>query len=408
MRIALLTYNYPPLRTSAAVQMRDLARKLAELGHEPTVIAPAFGASGGWKMEASGGVQVFRAPTPAIHVGGNIRRALGEAVLPLSMYWGLRQSPLRKVRWDAVIWYSPTIFFGPLVWAMRRRHGCPTYLILRDIFPEWAVDLSLMRKGPAYYFFKVVAALQYAVADTIGVQSPSNAAFLEHWRGHGRRKIEVLHNWLAPAKDIGCSIELSETSLAGRTIFVYIGNMGVAQALDIFLDVAQSMSRREDVGFLFVGRGSELPSLKRQIRERALQNVLLHDEVEPEEIPGLLAQCHVGLVSLDPRHRTHNVPGKFLSYMQAGLPVLARVNPGVDLKDLIETESVGLAFVGQSSAELSALAERLADLPSEREQMSARARLLSDRMFVPRIAAQQLLAALAPRSANDTLSTPGR
>jgi hypothetical protein len=54
--------------------------------------------------------------------------------------------------------------------------------------------------------------------------------------------------------------------------------------------------------------------------------VVFHDEIHPDEIPGLYAQCHVGMVALDPRHKTHNIPGKFLTYMQSGLPVLANIN----------------------------------------------------------------------------------
>jgi len=64
--------------------------------------------------------------------------------------------------------------------------------------------------------------------------------------------------------------------------------------------------------------------------------VLFYDEIDPDEIPGLYAQCHVGIVALDPRHKTHNIPGKFLSYMQSGLPVLASINPGNDLVELIQ------------------------------------------------------------------------
>ncbi|WP_211160137.1 hypothetical protein [Aromatoleum aromaticum] len=55
----------------------------------------------------------------------------------------------------------------------------------------------------------------------------------------------------------------------------------------------------------------------------------------------MYAQCHVGVVALDRRHKTHNIPGKFLTYMQSGLPVLANINPGNDLVDLIDSEQVG-------------------------------------------------------------------
>ena len=90
-------------------------------------------------------------------------------------------SPFRRAKWDIVTWYSPPIFFGPLIWKLRRNSGARTYLILRDIFPEWAVDLGLVRKGPVYLVFKAIAAFQYAVSEVIGVQTPSNLVYLANW-----------------------------------------------------------------------------------------------------------------------------------------------------------------------------------------------------------------------------------
>ena len=99
---------------------------------------------------------------------------------------------------------------------------------------------------------------------------------------------------------------------------------------------------------------------------RGLNNVLFFNEIDSSEIPGLLAQCHVGLVALHPDHKTHNIPGKFVSYVQYGLPVLARVNAGTDLARLIEERGVGKVYVGNSVDELKRLAEELIDQDSER------------------------------------------
>jgi glycosyltransferase involved in cell wall biosynthesis len=373
--------------------MRDLAAELVKSGHDPTVIIPDRQLATPWAVQSERGVRVLRVAAADFRAGGNVHRAIVEACLPFVLYRGLRRSPLRSEAWDAVVWYSPSIFFGPLVWLMRRTRRFSTYLILRDIFPEWTLDLGIMRKGPAYAFFKAVAALQYRIADTIGIQSPSNAVYLRRWSA-GRR-IEVLQNWLAPAPNAGCRLTVASTSLAGRTVFVYIGNMGVAQSLDIFLDAAELLQQRADIGFLFVGRGTDSKRLATEASARKLRNMLFHDEIEPEESSGLLAQCHVGLVALDPRHKTHNVPGKFLSYMQAGLPVLARVNAGIDLADLIEREQLGSVYFGDSTQELAQAMERLADSPQERERMATRARAVYEHSFSPSAAVRQIVAALS-------------
>jgi glycosyltransferase involved in cell wall biosynthesis len=388
--IALISTDYPPLRTSAAVQLRDLAQQFAALGHRPVVIVPSSLPDKPWTVERLDGIDVLRVAAPPTRAPSFVRRAFAEMWLPFAMYRNIRRSPFRRAKWDIVAWYSPPIFFGPLIWKLRLNSGARTYLILRDIFPEWAVDLGLVRKGPVYLVFKAIAALQYAVSEVIGVQTPSNLVYLSRWASP-RRRIEVLHNWLAVTPDVGCSIAVRNTALAGRKIFVYIGNMGVAQGMDIFMELIQSLRHREDIGFLFVGRGSEFAKLEAEKTSRDLNNVLFFDEIDSSEIPGLLAQCHVGLVALHPDHKTHNIPGKFVSYVQYGLPVLARVNGGTDLERIIEDEGVGKVYVGNSVGELKRLAEGLADDDVLRRSMSERGRQLGGRMFSPETAARQIV-----------------
>src|SRR3954468_11640544 len=394
--IALISTDYPPLRTSAAVQLRDLAQQFAALGHRPVVMVPAPGSSEPWTVERSEGIEVLRLAAPPTRAPTYVKRALAEMGLPFAMLRGVQKSPFRSAKWDLVVWYSPPIFFGPLIWRLRRGSAARTYLILRDIFPEWAVDLGLVNKGPVYPVFKAIAALQYAVADVIGVQTPSNLAYLSRWSKSPRRRVEVLHNWLSVTREVGCSITVGNTALAGRTIFVYIGNMGVAQGLDIFIELIQSLRHRNDIGFLFVGRGSEFAKLEAEKASRELTNVLFFGEIDSSEIPGLLAQCHVGLVALHPDHKTHNIPGKFVSYVHYGLPVLARVNDGTDLERLIEDEGVGRVYAGNSVGELKRRAEELADDDVLRHAMSERGRQLGRRMFSPVTAARQIVRSVTP------------
>jgi glycosyltransferase involved in cell wall biosynthesis len=390
--IALISTDYPPLRTSAAVQLRDLAPEFVAQGHRPVVIVPSPMSGKPWTLDQLDGVEVLRVAAPATRASSFVRRAIAEMWLPFAMLRNLRKSPLRSAEWDLLVWYSPPIFFGPLIWALRRTSGARTYLILRDIFPEWAVDLGLLRKGPSYLVFKAMAALQYALAEVIGVQTPSNLAYLSKWQSRNRR-VEVLHNWLAVTPNVGCSIAVEKTALAGRKIFVYIGNMGVAQGMDILIELVESLRERKDIGFLFVGRGREFSNLVAEKASRGLDNVLFFNEIDPSEIPGLLAQCHVGLVALHPDHKTHNIPGKFVSYVQYGLPVLARVNAGTDMARLIEEQVVGKVYVGDSVQELKRLAVGLVDDDATRNSMSERGRRLGRAMFSPASAAQQIVGA---------------
>lgn len=115
---------------------------------------------------------------------------------------------------------------------------------------------------------------------------------------------------------------------------------------------------------------------------------MFRDEIHPDEIPNLYAQCHIGLVALDPRHRTHNIPGKFLTYMQSGLPVLASVNVGNDLVGLIEQERVGRAVTDASAESLARAAVELVEAVSADDGFAAR-------LFSAETAVRQIVSALA-------------
>ena len=395
MKIALISVHYPPLRSSCAVQMNDLAQEFLLLGHQPIVIVPAEGLDIGCRSEIVDGVQVFRISAFKTVGVGNIRRAINEILLPFIMVYRIRKSNLPVKALSAIVWYSPTIFFGPLVKALKNSANCPTYLILRDIFPEWTLDLGILRKGPIYYFFKFVAGYQYSVADVIGVQTESNLKYLEKWAIEPNKKLEVLNNWLSLAAIKKTSISFTNTSLKGRKIFVYIGNMGIAQGMDVLIDLADSLRKRQDIGFLFVGRGTEVERLKASVSSKKLDNVLFHNEIESKEIPGLLAMCHVGLIALDPRHKSHNIPGKFLTYMQAGLPVLAKINPDTDLGNLIVEKGVGSVYVGDEVNDFKKMAENLVDDKSKLQAMSERGMVLNQKLFSSSRAANQILTSIS-------------
>lgn len=393
MRIALIADAYLPLRTSGAVQMRDLARTLAGSGHEATMIVPAADQRDAWRLDRDGAVDVLRLRAPRTKDVGYLRRTLAELAMPFAMWRNLRRSPLAGRRFDGIVWYSPSIFFAPLVARLRRWNACPTYLILRDIFPEWAADMGLMRRGTAFRLLRGIARRQYREAGTIGVQTSANLPLVEPSAGPGTR-VEILENWLAPPVDRGCPIDLSAGPLSGRKLLVYAGNMGVAQGMGRLIELADALRIRDDLGFVFVGRGSDATSLRQQATDRKLDNVLFFDEIDPDAVAGLYAQAHIGLVALDPRHRTHNIPGKFISYMHAGLPVLASINPGNDLCRLIEEEDVGRVSVSDDGGDLATLALALIDAVDA--SMRKRCALLAERRFSADTAAAQIARALYP------------
>ena len=327
---------------------------------------------------------------------GYIQRTIYEFLNPFLMWHVLKKAPhFLERNYQGVIWYSPTIFWGPLVKRLKEQFRCPSYLVLRDIFPDWAKHLGLLGPGMKYWFFDAVARFQYRQANRIGVQSPNNFAYFEKNYSAFCSKAEVLWNWVSTvdrANDVSCSIQVSQTLLQGRTILVYAGNLGIAQGgMEPLFHLAKCLLNRNDVGILVVGRGSEITKLRKQISEEAVSNLLVFDEINAVQIPALLKQCHIGLIFLDRRHQTHNIPGKLLAYIQSGLPTLSWINPSNDLQNLVSEYGLGSVYTGKEVDEFANLANQLIDgIKDSHSPKGDYEKSIKD-LFLPEIAARQIL-----------------
>ena len=86
--------------------------------------------------------------------------------------------------------------------------------------------------------------------------------------------------------------------------------------------VSSHLKNQPNCGFLIIGRGSKKEWLNNFIKLHHPNNALLMDEVDLVALSMYYHQCHAGLVFLDPSHRSHNIPGKFISYLEASLRLL--------------------------------------------------------------------------------------
>ena len=336
------------------------------------------------------GTKVLRLKSTQTKDIGYIRRAINEFIMPFIMYRNFQISPIANYKWDGVIWYSPSIFHGPFVRKLKKKSDCKGYLIVRDIFPQWLVDLELIKIGLAYKILNAVADYQYSIADIIGVQTAGNLAYFDKWKKKYSRDVDVLQNWLDKPQRLKCSIRINKTAFAGRKIFVYAGNMGAAQDAGILIELAKNLIDRRDIGFLIVGRGSDFVKLKSSARIQKLKNLIFLDEIDPDEIPDLYSQCHIGLVILNSKHKSHNIPGKFLTYIRSGLPVLASINKGNDLANIISMERVGMACESNNIDDLSRLALVLLDDIRKDSNYPQRCKKLFEEKFSVKSAVEQI------------------
>jgi O26-antigen biosynthesis N-acetyl-L-fucosamine transferase len=390
MRILLLVDCYLPHSKSSATQMHDLAIEFRRRNHEVTILTPCDRISADCEIATEEELRVIRVRTGKIKGASKVFRAAQEMRLS-SVTWRRARRVLLTNPADLIVFYSPTIFWGELVRRLKSIWGCSAYLILRDIFPAWAVDAGLLRKGLIYRFFRRKEIQQYEAADRIAVQSPANLSYFTREFGLRRFPVEVLYNWASLHEEaLPPTNYRKQLGLNGKMVFFYGGNLGVAQDVDNVLRLAARLSNHEHIRFLLVGDGSEAPRLKRSLAENGLDSVQVLPAVSHREYLAMLSEFDVGLLSLDRRLKTHNVPGKLLGYMYWSKPTLASINPGNDLFEILHHSGAGICVLNGDDEKLALVALRLANDANLRASMGRNARQLLERTFSVEQAVNQI------------------
>jgi glycosyltransferase involved in cell wall biosynthesis len=395
VRILIIVDCFFPSSKSSAKLVHDLGAEFRDHGCEVIILAPSELISEPIEVSTEFGMQIARVKSGKIKGATNFYRALNEIRLSDTL-WKRGEQFLRSHPCDLIVFYSPTIFFGALVQRLKALWKCPSYLILRDIFPQWAVDTGVLRKGVIYRYFRRKELEQYAAADVIGVQSAANLEYFRKEHPSKSYKLEVLLNWTAMNQQIVSKPKFrDQLGLQGKIVFFYGGNIGVAQDMDNIVRLAERLKSDRRIHFLLVGDGSEVDRLSRLIRESALDNIRILPSVSQEEYWAMLSEFDVGLMSLDRRLLTQNIPGKLLGYMYHSMPILASLNPENDLQQLLEEGGAGFCSLNGEDEKFLANALKLCD-PELRKHIGRNARKLLERDFSVTSTVDKILAHVNP------------
>ncbi len=391
MRISIIVDCYYPHSTASAKLVHDLGIELHKQGHSVTVITPNCLNDNDLELSTESELTVARIKTGKLKGVSRLSRAIREAQLSATM-WRKGKDFFRNHPCDLILFYSPSIFFGELVRKLKSLWKCPSYLILRDIFPQWAVDAGVMKKGLAYKYFRMKELEQYAAADIIGVQSQANLDYFTTNLPNKRYDLEVIHNWTTLNDQEFVPANYREKlGLQDKVVFFYGGNIGVAQDIDNIVRLADRLMAHTEIQFLLVGDGSEVERLKALIVEKELTNISILPPVGQQEYLAMLSEFDIGLISLDKRLQTQNFPGKLLGYMYFSKPMLCSVNPGNDLKTMLERSEAGLCSLNGEDSVLLANALSLAKDAALRQKIGSNARQLLEQDFAVSVVARRIL-----------------
>ena len=249
------------------------------------------------------------------------------------------------VKFDLVIYSTPPITFCNAIKYVKKRDGAKTYLLLKDIFPQNAVDIGMMTKsgfkGCLYQFFRNKEKKLYATSDRIGCMSQANVDYvIKHNPEIDRDKVEVCPNCIEVIdKSVDAStrnaIRAKYAIPLDKKVFVYGGNLGKPQGIDFLIKCMESQKDNDNAFFLIVGDGTEYRKLEAYANEAKQSNLKLMKLLPKEDYDTMVAACDVGMIFLDHRFTIPNFPSRLLSYMQAKIPVLACTDPNTDIGKVI-------------------------------------------------------------------------
>ncbi|MCH5278299.1 MAG: glycosyltransferase family 4 protein [Christensenellaceae bacterium] len=248
------------------------------------------------------------------------------------------------VKFDLVMYSTPPITFSKAVDFIRRRDGAKSYLLLKDIFPQNAIDIGMMTnsgvKGMLYKHFRNQEKKLYRFSDYIGCMSQANVDYVvKHNPEVDPKKVEVCPNSvevLDMSVDKATRLEIRKKYgiPLDKKVFVYGGNLGKPQGIPFLINCLQKQ-KRDDAYFLIVGEGSEYPKLEEFIDAEKPDNVKLMKRLPKEDYDSMVGACDIGLIFLDHRFTIPNFPSRLLAYMQAKLPVLAVTDPNTDIGKVV-------------------------------------------------------------------------
>lgn len=392
MKFAFIIDDYLPRSTRVGAKMfHELAQEFINRGHSVTVITPDRAMPQVMQEDVFEGVTVWRFKTGPLKDVSHVQRAINESLLSLRAWRAVRHK-IKANSFDGVVYYSPSIFWGYLVRKIKQRCSCSSYLILRDFFPQWAIDAGIIRQGSlTEKYFRHFEKSLYDEAGQIGLMSENNLKlFIQYYPG---RKAGVLRNWAcvqpARAADDEYASILQASGLQNKTVFFYGGNIGHAQDMANLMRLVKSMQAFPQAHFLFVGQGDEVTLINRLAEEWSLTNFTFLPSVDQKTFKCLLTEVDVGLFSLAANHTSHNFPGKLLGYMVQSIPILGSVNKGNDLADIVNANGAGSIFINGEDEQLLHAAINFTQNPALRKEMGTAAyQLLLEQFTVGAAAAQ--------------------
>jgi len=358
----------------------DLMRKFRDEGHLVHIISPIerrFGKD--THVIDTDGVKILKVKTLNIQKTNVVEKGIGTLLIE-KQYQSAIKNHLGNVRFDLILYSTPPITFTNVVRYMKKRNPqAISYLLLKDIFPQNAVDIGMFSEKSVFnWYFRRKEISLYKNSDYIGCMSPANVEYLlKHNSFVDKNRAEVApnaHELIERKMEDGQEeaeryyIRKKYDLPTDKPIFIYGGNLGKPQGIDYLIKCLDANKERQDCYFVLVGNGTEYNKLDTWVQVQNSKNsVKLMQRLPVEDYDILVRSCDVGLIFLDHRFTIPNYPSRLLSYLENKMPVVCATDVNTDIGKIAEKNGYGYWCESVKPEDFTALVDKM--LASDRKAM---------------------------------------
>ena len=325
----------------------DLMRKFRDEGNEVYIIFPRERRLGlPTEVIVDNHVHSLGVKTLNVTKTNVIEKGIGQLLIEYQFMSAFKKY-IRNVKFDLILYSTPPITFTKVIKRVKESNpNATSYLLLKDIFPQNAVDMGILaKKGLLYKFFRTKEKKMYAISDRIGCMSPANVKYvLDHNPEILKERVEVAPNsieLLDAEISEGGSVLAKYNLPSDKPIFIYGGNLGVPQGIPFLIKCMEANADREDCHFVVVGNGTYFQKLADWYESAKPKSVTVMKGLPKADYDQLVQSCSVGLIFLDYRFTIPNFPSRLLSYLEYKMPVLCATDPNSDIGTIAEDNNFG-------------------------------------------------------------------
>lgn len=326
----------------------DLLRKFRDEGHNVYVIYPAERRKKtATKLQIQENVHLLRVRTLNIQKTNIVEKGAGTLMLEYQ-YLSAFKKYFSSVTFDLVLYSTPPITLTSIIQYIKQKDAAIAYMLLKDIFPQNAVDLGMIKAGSLLHrFFTAKEKRLYEISDFIGCMSPANVEYLiKNNPAIDAKKIEVNPNSIDTSSTVFSGVNKDQIRNkynipSNALVCIYGGNLGKPQGIDFLIEVLRSNLNRKEVFFAIVGAGTEFNLLQKWKESNGPSNLMLLEKLPKKDYDQLVQAGDVGLIFLDKRFTIPNFPSRLLSYLEYKMPVIAATDRNTDIGQIVEDAGCG-------------------------------------------------------------------